>query len=119
MKHQQPLYPIFFEHEDSFKKLGKMWEAIRISKKNQIQDNIKIKLRGWREKNGLEELKEDYLEAVIMKKTCTGMAELSFKLYCSTFETEESDLWKELQKKLTSQEISALKALQKSGFRFK
>ena len=71
-----------------------------INKKNQIQNNLKIKIRTWKEKNQLEELKEEYLHAVIMRKSCETLADLSYYLWEKTSENEGSIKWQRIDKDL-------------------
>lgn len=105
---KQQLHSFFSEEQDQFNKLGHMWALIRHSKKHAIQDNLRIKDRDWREKFRLEEIKEEYLQAVIMEKTCNELSSLCSLLYVETLKSEESELWQQLKKKLSSEEIEKL-----------
>lgn len=108
---KQHLHSLFSEEQDQFNKLGHMWALIRHSKKNAIQDNLRIKDRGWREQFRLEEIKEEYLQAVIMEKTCNELSSLCSMLYMETLKSEETELWQQLKKKLSSEEIEKLQFL--------
>lgn len=108
---KQQLFSIFSEEMNQFEQLVKIWNAIKLAKRRAIQDNLTTKEQSWRNKFRLEEIKEEYLQAVIMEKTCNELASLCSLLYVESIHEEETELWQQLKKKLSAEEIERLRFL--------
>ena len=97
-KQRQILSPLFLHNQRQFLTLAKMWNTIKISKKKQLAEavqNYKIS-KIWRMEYKIKELKEDYLQAVIMHKTCLGMIEICQKLWSEAIKNEGDINWKQI-----------------------
>lgn len=101
---KQILSPCFFQYETDFLQLRKMFNAIVISRKNMIKENVSKSNRTTRDKLLLEDLKEEYLHAIITRKSCEVLSNICQVSYLILSEEEQRFLppidWKQVSKEL-------------------